>query len=210
MPCIQGGKFLDKYDYAIGVPVKSPASTLLTLTMAADSLQFIVKLSPGVFDWALICPFDYKSNPCTSFQPLKARGYLHARVLNKGKQPASYSVQVRPPRCSTWAAIAVYVAQRIFCSCQVQNGRRQSTTLHGPGLTLLRAAAQVKCTSGIIDPPALVVSDLAPGQGVTIPALEIIVAENTASIDRSCTLYLIDANVGGRSPAVGPFANTRF
>jgi hypothetical protein len=95
---LQGGNFLRNTDYAIGIPVINSARTLLTLSLNADSLTFTVRLSPGKFEWAQICPGEpqYKTTVCESFEPLKTRGYLHARVKNVGKLPASYSVQVHP------------------------------------------------------------------------------------------------------------------
>jgi hypothetical protein len=102
-PQLQGGNFQKDTEYAIGIPVVNPAATVLTLTMSADSLRYTIKLSPGKFEYAQLCPGEpaYKTIPCASFEPLKARGYLHAKVRNVGKLPASYQVQVR--RCSTAA-----------------------------------------------------------------------------------------------------------
>jgi hypothetical protein len=64
--------------------ITSPAKTLITLTISADNLQYIVNNSPGKINSAYVDPFEAFSRS----------GYLHAMITNTGRITSSYSLSV--------------------------------------------------------------------------------------------------------------------
>lgn len=69
---------------ALRMEVPSPPRTMLTLTFAADKLQFVLNNSPGKINSAFVDPFESQSR----------NGTLRVMVSNTGRVRSEYSLSV--------------------------------------------------------------------------------------------------------------------
>ena len=67
-------------------------SSVVTLTVNADSLAMVTNQSPGQVISATMCTFNNAS--CGGFTALNQRGYLTVVLRNSGYIAAAYTVQV--------------------------------------------------------------------------------------------------------------------
>ena len=83
-------------DIWFGLPVTATLSSVVTLTVNADSLTLVTNQSPGQVISATMCTFNNAT--CGGFTALNQRGYLTAVVRNSGYIAAAYTVEVQPPK----------------------------------------------------------------------------------------------------------------
>ncbi|KAL4437103.1 hypothetical protein ABPG75_004242 [Micractinium tetrahymenae] len=93
-------------DFFLSFPITAIKTSLMTLTVAADSVQFVVSRSPAAIESVQVCTFDGKF--CGGFESLATRGYLLVDVKNTGYVAADFTVTV--VNCT--AGIRPIVAQR--------------------------------------------------------------------------------------------------
>ncbi|KAL4424812.1 hypothetical protein ABPG77_000852 [Micractinium sp. CCAP 211/92] len=103
-------------DFFLSFPITAIKTSLMTLTVAADDVQFVVSRSPASIENVQVCTFDGQF--CGGFESLATRGYLLVDVKNTGYVPADYTVTV--VNCTQ--GIRPIVAQR--ASIMSQSSRR--------------------------------------------------------------------------------------
>ena len=79
-------------DICFGLPVTATLSSVVTLTVDADSLTLVTNQSPGQIISATMCTFNNAT--CGGFTALNQHGYLFVIVRNSGYIASSYTVQV--------------------------------------------------------------------------------------------------------------------
>ena len=91
-PAVQAFSKSTGGDIWFGLPVTATMSSVVTLTVNADSLALVTNQSPGQVISATMCTFNNAT--CGGFTALNQRGYLTVVLRNSGYIAASYTVQV--------------------------------------------------------------------------------------------------------------------
>lgn len=74
------------------MPITQIRNSVVTLSVAADALRFIINASPGKILDAQVC--RYANVTCGGFEAMTDVGYLNIEVENVGYLDADYTVTV--------------------------------------------------------------------------------------------------------------------
>ena len=85
----------------LGLPSSQIRNSIVVLTLAADSIQFVVNYSPGRIVSASLV--NFQGNATSSFVALSGNGLLSATIVNNGTIAASYYLSVI--NCSAGVAL---------------------------------------------------------------------------------------------------------
>ncbi len=76
----------------LSLPMKQMRSSVVVLSINADSVRFVTQVGRGIISGANICTFD--GITCGQFQAIAGRGYLQVNVNNTSKNDAMFHVSV--------------------------------------------------------------------------------------------------------------------
>ncbi|PNH12225.1 Protein HAPLESS 2, partial [Tetrabaena socialis] len=77
---------------SFALPVSSQSQSVVTLSVAADSVRLVTNRSPGNISGARVCRFAETS--CGGFEASASRGYILVNLTNTGRLPADYTLTV--------------------------------------------------------------------------------------------------------------------
>lgn len=76
----------------LSLPLKQMRSSVVVLSINADSVRFVTQVGHGIISGAAICTFD--GDTCGQFQAISGRGYLQVHVNNTSTNDAMFHVSV--------------------------------------------------------------------------------------------------------------------